>query len=540
VDLFSFGFVLLILAAGGVIAYLADKLGKKIGKKKLSLRWGRFSLRPRHVAELGTVLMGIIVALLTILIVAAASTDARAWLREGRQLLRQRDELEKENGQLQDRNKTLQKDTERLSKTKGELEKKNVELARINQDQRKSLVSLQNQKLTLSHEVDRLTGSVASLQRVVARTEVSLRESRQLLAKERLALQVASAKLKSYQAKIVTTQKELAVANQNLVTAIKTGQDAFKKNLELYKENQQLSQKNAELEKESARVQAEIKDLNDEIADLKRRQTDAQRDLRTAQNQYTETQAQLVSATKDLLKVQDYLQLQQQFLSTNIRASRVEPITFKSREEVARFTIPGGSSTAIARFALSSLLRSARVEASNRGAKGHRSKNQIFEVADVFDRQDPTTGAAISADELKGAVISKAAGRVEDQVLVATSSYNAFAGEPVSLDITVMPNPVIYHQGEMLSEARIDGSLSEDRIFAQLSDFVRTRVRERAASDGMIPRAQTDAPFGEISTLDVLNVLRDVKKVGRAVRVQAFASEEIRAAEPLRLEFRLR
>jgi uncharacterized protein (DUF3084 family) len=540
VDLFSFGFVLLILGAGGVIAYLADKLGKKLGKKRLSLRVGRWSLRPRHVAELGTVVMGVLVALLTILFVAAASSDARAWLKEGRHLLRQRDELLRENEELRKDNKLRLRDSERLSTTNLDLEKKNLglvgtnrELAKSLEAERGNLAQVQAQKQGLVAEAARLLadskrlgGQNARLEKGIESTRVALRASQASLARDRKALKVASAELKGYQIKIANAQRDLEVGLKNLNVALKNQDDAYKKGLVLYKE--------------VVRLQTEITELNMQMEALKAQQMQAEKDLATAQNQYATTQAQLVAATKQMLEIQDYMQFQQQFLSTNIRASRIEAMTYRAREEVARVTVPGGSSLDAARSALLSLLRKARVEASDRGAKGHRTKGQVFEVADVFDRQDPVSRTAVTADDLKNAVISRASGRVEDQVLIATSSYNAFTGEPVSLDIAVLSNPLIYHRGELLSEARIDGSEPEDRIFAQLSEFLRTRLQERAKDDGMIPRAGTEAKFGVVPVLDVLNLVRDVKKVGRAVRVQAFAGDDIRAAEPLRLEFHLR
>jgi hypothetical protein len=215
-------------------------------------------------------------------------------------------------------------------------------------------------------------------------------------------------------------------------------------------------------------------------------------------------------------------------------------MTFRAREEVARVIVPGGADGTAAQAALTSLIRTARLQAADRGAKSSHSNGQTFEVADVFDRQDPRTKVNISSEDLKSAVVSRVEGRVEDQVLVATSSFNAFVGEPVSLDISVLPNPLVYHQGEMLSEARIDGSLPEEEIFAQISDFVRSRVKERATQDRMIPKSMTDAPFGVVPPADVFALVRDVKRVGRPVRVQAFAGDNIRAADPLRLEFRLK
>ena len=131
-------------------------------------------------------------------------------------------------------------------------------------------------------------------------------------------------------------------------------------------------------------------------------------------------------------------------------------------------------------------------------------------------------------------------GRREDQALVATSSLNAFAGEVVSLEVAAMPNPVVYRRNDTVAEAQIDGSQTEERILAQLADFYHSRVRERAVQDHMIPRSGNPAPFGEIPDAEVLNLVQNVKRAGRSVRVRAVAKDDVRAADPLRLEFVVR
>lgn len=73
-----FGIRLMILLAimGGAIAYIADKLGSKIGKKRLTI----FSLRPHDTSVLLTVLSGVLISLCSVLILAVSSNSARTAL----------------------------------------------------------------------------------------------------------------------------------------------------------------------------------------------------------------------------------------------------------------------------------------------------------------------------------------------------------------------------------------------------------------------------------------------------------------------------
>ena len=68
--------IIIMAIVGGFIAYLADKMGSKIGKKKMSI----FGLRPKHTSILLTVASGTIIAVLTIGVMAISSQRARTAL----------------------------------------------------------------------------------------------------------------------------------------------------------------------------------------------------------------------------------------------------------------------------------------------------------------------------------------------------------------------------------------------------------------------------------------------------------------------------
>ena len=68
--------IIIMAVVGGLIAYIADKMGSKIGKKKMSV----FGLRPKYTSILLTVVGGSIIALLTIGVMAMASQSARTAL----------------------------------------------------------------------------------------------------------------------------------------------------------------------------------------------------------------------------------------------------------------------------------------------------------------------------------------------------------------------------------------------------------------------------------------------------------------------------
>ena len=73
-----YGIVLIaaLIVTGGAIAVIGDRVGSKVGKKKLSL----FGLRPRHTSVIVTIVTGVLITTLTFAVLAAASENVRVAL----------------------------------------------------------------------------------------------------------------------------------------------------------------------------------------------------------------------------------------------------------------------------------------------------------------------------------------------------------------------------------------------------------------------------------------------------------------------------
>jgi len=65
--------ILLLLALCGFIAYIGDLLGRRLGKKRLTI----FGLRPKHTAILLTVVTGVLIAGFTFTAALASVPAAR-------------------------------------------------------------------------------------------------------------------------------------------------------------------------------------------------------------------------------------------------------------------------------------------------------------------------------------------------------------------------------------------------------------------------------------------------------------------------------
>lgn len=74
--MYGLALIAIITIMGGAIAYIGDKLGTKVGKKKLSM----FGLRPKHTSIIVTIVTGILISATTLGFMTAVSWDVRTAL----------------------------------------------------------------------------------------------------------------------------------------------------------------------------------------------------------------------------------------------------------------------------------------------------------------------------------------------------------------------------------------------------------------------------------------------------------------------------
>jgi uncharacterized protein (DUF3084 family) len=74
--MYSLQITLLLIFIGGLIAYLGDLIGRRTGRRRVSL----FGLRPRYTAVLITIISGILIVVLSVGILSLFSEDARTAL----------------------------------------------------------------------------------------------------------------------------------------------------------------------------------------------------------------------------------------------------------------------------------------------------------------------------------------------------------------------------------------------------------------------------------------------------------------------------
>lgn len=105
--------ILFFFIVGSFISFLADNIGKRIGKKKIVI----FNLRPKYTAVLITSITGGIIAIISVLLLSFLSKDARIYLFEMNKIVKQMDFYRNEVKILQDRYTELTRDISVLIQT---------------------------------------------------------------------------------------------------------------------------------------------------------------------------------------------------------------------------------------------------------------------------------------------------------------------------------------------------------------------------------------------------------------------------------------
>ncbi|MFI5359580.1 MAG: DUF3084 domain-containing protein [Halanaerobiales bacterium] len=204
--------ILFVVGLSGFIAYLGDRIGMKVGKRRISL----FGLRPKYTSIIITVLTGIIIASLTITIILATNNRVRQALFNIQQVLVR---LEDTRNQLDYMNhQMLLKDIE-LKEKEEEIEAIEMELSRLQVHKEQ----LEKENQILDEQINDLKGKLSTivLEYEAAQKDIdSLTETIRNLdaTREDLERQLASLKSerKSLEEQIQILNMEIARVNQEL------------------------------------------------------------------------------------------------------------------------------------------------------------------------------------------------------------------------------------------------------------------------------------------------------------------------------------
>lgn len=178
----GFGLIFILAIMGGVVAYIGDYLGYKLGKKRLSI----FGLRPKHTSTLMSVLSGIIVVAVTMTFLSIASSNVRTALfgmeKLKKELAQMSFEVKEQNEELEIAKKLLAQSGQEIKEATIERDKANEHLQKVELASQQAYMDLavyQKESLRLGVLRDNLQSEVKQLEKTTEDLRegiVSLRE----------------------------------------------------------------------------------------------------------------------------------------------------------------------------------------------------------------------------------------------------------------------------------------------------------------------------------------------------------------------------
>lgn len=166
--------IIIMAIVGGLIAYIADKMGSKIGKKRMSI----FGLRPKHTSILLTVLSGIVISVLTIIVMAIASQSARTALFGMDKLQKELRQLNKDKVVAAEALSSAKLQVDEQNKLIGQLDEKIKESTARNSAIEQKLASMNEKYILAQNEVQALSEARTKLNAEITKLEETTKELR--------------------------------------------------------------------------------------------------------------------------------------------------------------------------------------------------------------------------------------------------------------------------------------------------------------------------------------------------------------------------
>ncbi len=464
-----------------VIAYWADNLGKKLGKKRVTL----FGLRPRQTATLITMISSVGIMFFTLATLLLVNSGLR------RALLHY-DEERAANTLLRADNKQLRHEQSALK-----LQNEQARQATTQAQKQEAIAqkAASEAKRDLKYAAANLKSEQANLKAAKAQERLA-----------RLGESNANLRAKNAARNLSSKQQQLDNVNRNL-TGAKT---------RLAKLNLQLDR--AEAAAKTAQAAAD-KAKADETSAKKSFFTETKRFLKEAKGKFEEV-ARLEEEQKRVQKEIKQLQLVRNQLAT-FDTSVLAGWIFDER------TITPRTSIADTTIQLRKL-----VDGVSRVISEADSKRTLRLV--IPDGSMPPTNKII--DDLAKYLTTFT---VDVSVRVISTRNHALSEPEIQAALVPVPARLVLARGETLAESTVDGSQSDVRIFGQLFRLL-SDAEGLARSRGVSPylRAEKSEPFFFEDTNERLfEALHRIQEIKKSVKVRLVADADISAIDQLRVRF---
>ncbi len=529
-----------LLVATAFIAHWSDNLGKKLGKKRVSV----FGLRPRTSATVLTVVSSWGIMMFTLLALlwtvrplrqALLSIDAvRAELTDVTQ------QLTTSKEQLPVVQKRFELAQNRLKATEGKLKNANTQTAIA----QKAVTVFRKDATKYQGEARNARSDAAKAHKDFETARVSEQNAR-------------SAEREANQAKVVALQTAQIAQSQAKNTRQNFQNASF-----------QLNQK----QKQLRYVQVNLRKTQTEAKNVQRQLSTSQKQLTNTKNNLLGTRKQLVGSYKSLAvsykKVAraeaDVAKKQAQVTGLNTQVTRLNAQAKSLQKDVNYLKVEAGQfgqladtlasnnislrlGQTLAERHIDANLSPARIEQELRNLldSSQSAAQQLVPGVKVIARDiapDPKSGSPVMLSENQTvheyARLLASANQPVSARLVSAFNYPGNTGEVIA-SFVLVPVTTIYQAQQTIGEATIDTTKSESDIFGQLEDLI-DLARFNAERQGANPPLLPNAPFFDGDTSQkMFDTWRKIQHLGRSVPVRIVAARDLDSTEPLQIRFQI-
>jgi uncharacterized protein (DUF3084 family) len=514
-----------LVIATCVIAYIADNIGKNMGKKRISL----FGLRPRQTATLISMASSVLIMLVTVGILMATSQSLSNALlnydvkvREANRRLRENEKLLRQNTELRTH---LDEQRAQIKKQTDEIERNSRRVAFVSHQSKTAVAQLETAKARLQ----KARANAASAQKQ--------------LASARRQFQSFKAQLNAARAQVAAARSRVASAQSQVTNAQQ----------QLQQQQRQVSATNEKLKAAQEQLQARQKDLNVAKNDLriaKRQQQVAVRQSQIARDNLKEVQASVVRTMAELTNVQNKraeLEAQRDKLDKDLEEQRSLLKNLREDAEQLQF-VAGRIAAGDIAIPLDEVFAERTIAPELSAAQVRELLHALMKAGRDRLSDPPRT--------LRLVVPKEARNLSENEFLNGFAAYLSTLDVPVSVRLMAARNyargetqiyaylwPIviqtIFKKGEVLGTAGITAG-SDAAVFNQLLKLL-NETEQRARARGVTPLPTPEDPlFYPTGTNErVFEALRQIQSEGGTVNVSLIAAEDISTVDAPRVRFEI-
>lgn len=544
--------IILLIALGGVIAYVGDIVGRRVGRQRLTL----FGLRPKHTSVIIAIVTGVIVVGTTLATLIIIDNDFREMLLDYGSV---KSELVATQGSLVSTQEELRDVQDSLGAKLQELEAKQREI----DDLQAQIEPLQSSIGRLQSEIDEKAQKNAELQAANEDLDQKVRDLDEEVKAKEEAFREAEEKLEIVQGKFDEAQRLYNETSQDLRDAQSELNEARAEleevGFELEETRSELEGKRAELaesQKQAAELQKERDELEKERDSLQKERDSLQRQ----RDSLTKERDSLVKERDDLFREKGKLEEQAESLRQDIKSLQLQVNSLESDIEVLKADraelaseierlshdyseLSRKYSAASEDFATQySLLERGAFQGDIWGTKGTLIDNWVIEPGgeETLDQGLDRLAARVREAWGRGLQVlepdlteaRQAVSKASDKVLVrVVLAENVYASDQltsvVRVGIQVRDRERLYLQNEAVAyaEAPIDPRGSSALDIIELMALIGQDAKKRVIDRGMY--VHSDGTVG-IDTGDSVNsILRKVVELSEPVRIFLKADEDV-------------